>query len=733
MSNFADHIASHGLRTPGKPAIILPDRLVTYGMLLQGILSVQQKIVARGIAGPLIAAVMIDNPVRHVILTLALARLGIATTSLTEHQLEKIPDIGIGVYFCDNLYHRALAGKNAVLVTQDWFATTGLTLGRAPGFPDRDHVCRVSFSSGTTGVPKAIATPAGSFETQLAYRMLMAQAMPSERVLNMTGMTTESGYRTAITTLWLGHTSCQPSSAQEALQLTSVYGVQLIACSTQQLRVLLECQAEEQFSCDSVRLIRVGGSAVSSRLLQQAQKLICQKVLCSYSSTENGPSAYALADSMPDPRAAGRIASWASVEAADADASPLPAGTSGRIRVKTGTNWGYFQKGHSLTSLRSLEWFYPGDEGLITPDGWLILTGRTSEIINSGGVKLAPHDLEEFLAARADIVDVAAIGMLGSAGIEELWLAIVPGPAFAEDTITRACVARDPNVVPERIVRVPAIPRSATGKILRDPLKATLASSSLERKTAPTRVGAVVWTGRATESELVVETDAADVHARLDLGNIFCLREAAVGKRVQSGTGEPDVHVLSLHRPIVGDGIFRADAGRVAAGGLLRGTDGAVIHTIAHVAVGVAARGIDQRAIESEADAAAHGAKVANVVVRRIEVRVAELRSLDVGLNAEHEAVHLIIVADLATNEITARRLPVVDRSKVEHAVTFEAGFPAAPVHADIEAGPREDRHRVRGRRHGAGRKIGCGSGARECEGGCGREKSRTAHKSPIQ
>lgn len=84
MTNFADHIVAHGLHQPGKAAIILRDRLVTYGMLLQGVLSAQQKIKARGIAGPLLAAIVIDNPVRHLIMALALARLGIAATSLTE-------------------------------------------------------------------------------------------------------------------------------------------------------------------------------------------------------------------------------------------------------------------------------------------------------------------------------------------------------------------------------------------------------------------------------------------------------------------------------------------------------------------------------------------------------------------------------------------------------------------------------------------------------------------------
>ena len=60
--------------------------------------------------------------------------------------------------------------------------------------------------------------------------------------------------------------------------------------------------------------------------------------------------------------------------------------------------------------------FYPGDRGRLTKEGMLILEGRASEIINTGGVKRAPELIEELVLRHPNVAEAAAFGAVGADG-----------------------------------------------------------------------------------------------------------------------------------------------------------------------------------------------------------------------------------------------------------------------------------------------------------------------------
>ncbi|MFX6036125.1 hypothetical protein ABTE74_22315, partial [Acinetobacter baumannii] len=81
-------------------------------------------------------------------------------------------------------------------------------------------------------------------------------------------------------------------------------------------------------------------------------------------------------------------------------------------------------------------WFYPGDTGYFREDGLLVVVGRTDELINAGGLKVAPERVELIVADRRDIADCAAFGLPGPGGIDQIWLAIVPrGPVRTDELL----------------------------------------------------------------------------------------------------------------------------------------------------------------------------------------------------------------------------------------------------------------------------------------------------------
>jgi len=154
----------------------------------------------------------------------------------------------------------------------------------------------------------------------------------------------------------------------------------------------------------------------------------------------------------------------------DAD-RPLPAGATGRIRILVAGGGQAFVP-DALYPDRTPGWFYPGDTGYFREDGLLVVVGRTDELINAGGLKVAPERVELIVADRRDIADCAAFALPGPGGIDQIWLAIVPRGPVRTDELLAWCAERSEHLAPKRVLVVDAIPRNAMGKPERARLKA---------------------------------------------------------------------------------------------------------------------------------------------------------------------------------------------------------------------------------------------------------------------
>jgi acyl-CoA synthetase (AMP-forming)/AMP-acid ligase II len=122
-------------------------------------------------------------------------------------------------------------------------------------------------------------------------------------------------------------------------------------------------------------------------------------------------------------------------------------------------------------------WFYPGDVGRIYPDGLVVITGRTNEVINRGGIIVAPEVIEEVLRLDSRVQDIAVVGVLNAAGIEEIWAAVVSDTELDARTMIEASRPKLNEKVPDRIIRIDAIPRNENGKIKRNELRELLRSA----------------------------------------------------------------------------------------------------------------------------------------------------------------------------------------------------------------------------------------------------------------
>ena len=171
--------------------------------------------------------------------------------------------------------------------------------------------------------------------------------------------------------------------------------------------------------------------------------------------------------------ATGYVAPWAELEIVDVDDRPLPAGAEGLVRIRATCQGAPYppERAAENASFRD-GWFYPGDLGRYGDDGLLILTGRTSDVINVGGLKLAPEVIEEILRKHPAVADVAAFGDLGDGGIEEIFVALVPKAPAVDTQVIAWCAER--NVPVKRIFTIDELSKTSSGKIHRDLLKRQL-------------------------------------------------------------------------------------------------------------------------------------------------------------------------------------------------------------------------------------------------------------------
>jgi acyl-CoA synthetase (AMP-forming)/AMP-acid ligase II len=115
-------------------------------------------------------------------------------------------------------------------------------------------------------------------------------------------------------------------------------------------------------------------------------------------------------------------------------------------------------------------WYRTGDQGYFDGQGYLYLTGRIKELINRGGEKVAPREVEEASLAHEAVAEAVAFAMPHERLGEEVGLAVVlnPGQQLSEAELLAFLRQRlAPFKVPRRILFVSELPKGPSGKVNR--------------------------------------------------------------------------------------------------------------------------------------------------------------------------------------------------------------------------------------------------------------------------
>lgn len=174
------------------------------------------------------------------------------------------------------------------------------------------------------------------------------------------------------------------------------------------------------------------------------------------------------------PQAGRRVA----VLAAEGGSEPLPANTEGLIAVHRsdpGLMLGYWQRPAEEAEVYRGEWFVGGDMGSIDGDGYVTHLGRANELMNAGGYRVSPLEVESVLSACPAVAEVACAEISVRQGVSVIAAFVVPNAGSGCDAAAIGDFAASRLAAykrPREIVFVDSLPRTANGKIQRRALVA---------------------------------------------------------------------------------------------------------------------------------------------------------------------------------------------------------------------------------------------------------------------
>ncbi|MCL4747823.1 MAG: acyl--CoA ligase [Burkholderiaceae bacterium] len=228
----------------------------------------------------------------------------------------------------------------------------------------------------------------------------------------------------------------------------------------------------------AVRVLRVGGSLVSTAIRARAARQLTPNLYVAYATNEFGIAACAGPDELAaGSESIGRPLEGVQIEVVDENAGALPAGSVGLIRMR-GAGMVESYVGDEEATRRAFRdgWFYPGDLGALSPDGSLFYRGRADQMMIFDGINIYPAEIEQVVATHPAVRDAAAVPAASAVhhNIPVCAVSLHPGAQVTEAELLAHTRDRLGVRMPRRIVILEEIPRTDTGKLQRAELFARL-------------------------------------------------------------------------------------------------------------------------------------------------------------------------------------------------------------------------------------------------------------------
>ena len=340
--------------------------------------------------------------------------------------------------------------------------------------PKSDDLCRMAFTSGTTGDPKAVVhthntsscTARSSARDQRmseASAMLLFLPVGLNWGLGCTKQALFSGCKIVY---------MERFDAQAALEIIERERITHFVTAPASLVAMMDAADEGNYDLASLEVIVSGGASCPLEVMKRAQQRFGARVIEMYGMLESGVQSrtYIEDDYQLVAGTVGRPVREAKVRVCDAQDRPVPAGTVGEIECfGPSVMLGYYENPDANKRAFTADGFFrTGDLGVFDANGLLRIAGRSKEMIIRGGANIYPREIEEALFEHPKIADCAIVGIphprLGETAVA--CVVLRPGQELAFDDMIAFLESRVARYkLPERLIVLDELPRTPTGKV----------------------------------------------------------------------------------------------------------------------------------------------------------------------------------------------------------------------------------------------------------------------------
>ncbi len=242
------------------------------------------------------------------------------------------------------------------------------------------------------------------------------------------------------------------------------------------LDVLSKTYLASPIDLSSLKLVISAGAPLEERTFYRFHEKFSIYPRQLYGSTETGVISINLCDEDEIGErfnSVGRPVKNVIVKVFDEDGKEAAAGELGEIAVRSPSmTTGYYGLPEETARVFRNGYYFTGDLGRIDEEGYIYITGRRKFLINVGGFKVDPTEVENLLSQHPDITEAAVLGIKDRSGNERVKAVIVAGRPIEAREVLEYCRDRITEYkIPQIIEFRHELPRSPTGKILREQLK----------------------------------------------------------------------------------------------------------------------------------------------------------------------------------------------------------------------------------------------------------------------
>ena len=376
----------------------------------------------------------------------------------------------------------ALSGDNAGYANFDAWRDAAAPI--TPNAPQDDDDLLQLYTSGTTGRPKGVVLNNRnyrSFLTQISQVDGFSYA-PDESVMIVMPLFHVAGTNVSFSALAQGSTVVLVTdfSPVAALEMMVNDKIAHAFLAPAMILMMLQSPGARELRFPHLRTISYGAAPISEDVLSRAQATFGCGFVQFYGMTESvgagtylSPKEHGLPGKLTS---CGRAWPGMQVKVVGPDGADVPDGVLGEIVSKGEMIMkGYWNNPKATAETVVNGWLHTGDAGVRDADGFFYIHDRMKDMIVSGGENVYPAEVENAIHGCPGVADVAVISVPSDRWGEEVKAIIVPVPGAAptEEAVIAWARARIAAFkAPKSIAFVDALPRNASGKILRRELRA---------------------------------------------------------------------------------------------------------------------------------------------------------------------------------------------------------------------------------------------------------------------